>query len=142
MIKLLIEGDAVGKGRPRASTIGGKARLYTPKKTADYETRVKSLAHSAMLGRQIATDAIEAEIWVMVAPTASWAKKKQLAALEGDIYPTAKPDLDNVAKIVLDALNGIVYQDDKQVCDLVIRRRFAPKSAVLVYIRTTSKGDE
>ena len=32
-------------------------------------------------------------------------------------------DVDNVPKPILDALKGLVYADDKQVCDLVCRRR-------------------
>jgi Holliday junction resolvase RusA-like endonuclease len=140
MVKLIIEGDPVGKGRPRASAIGGKARLYTPAKTVAYEARVKAVAHAAMCGQPPCPAAIEAEIWVMVAPPASWPKKKQRMALEGDMLPTSKPDVDNVSKAILDACNGIVYADDRQITDLIVRRRYAAKSATLVYFRTKGNG--
>lgn len=35
------------------------------------------------------------------------------------------PDVDNLAKMIMDALNGHVYIDDKQVCELVVRKRWA-----------------
>lgn len=37
---------------------------------------------------------------------------------------TAVADVDNMAKPILDALKGVVWIDDKQVCDLVTRRRY------------------
>ena len=49
-----------------------------------------------------------------------------------------RPDLDNVAKQVLDALNGVVWDDDSQVCDLRIRKRYAARDsepATLILIR-------
>jgi Holliday junction resolvase RusA-like endonuclease len=137
MIRFVIPGPAVGKGRPRASSIGGGIRLYTPAKTVEYENEIKVLAKTAMLvaGRQAPSSApISAEVWVMVAPPKSMSRKKQLMAFEGDIFPTTKPDLDNVAKAILDACNHIVYEDDKQVIDLVIRRRYAQTPGVMVYL--------
>ena len=35
-----------------------------------------------------------------------------------------KPDADNVAKIVLDSLNKIAYEDDKQVVELTVIKRW------------------
>jgi Holliday junction resolvase RusA-like endonuclease len=42
-------------------------------------------------------------------------------------YP--KPDVDNYAKAVLDAMNGVVLQDDTQVIELNVSKRWAPKGA-------------
>jgi Holliday junction resolvase RusA-like endonuclease len=134
MIKINIPGLPVGKGRPRASTIGGKARLYTPKKTADYEKVVQILAHVVMGGLAPSSAPMSAEIWVMAPIPKSFNKTKTRMALEGDIRPVTKPDLDNVAKIILDSLNGICYEDDRQVTDMVIRRRYSADPCVLVYL--------
>lgn len=35
-----------------------------------------------------------------------------------------KPDVDNLAKIVLDSLNKIAYDDDAQVCRLLVEKRY------------------
>lgn len=139
-MKLIIKGPAVGKGRPRASSIGGKARLYTPKATRDYESHVKALAHAEMCGQAPMEGAVSAEIWILVAPPSSMSKKKQRMALDGDLIPMGKPDVDNVSKIILDSLNGIAYHDDKQVTDLVVRRRYAHTDSVMVIISPRLKG--
>jgi Holliday junction resolvase RusA-like endonuclease len=46
---------------------------------------------------------------------ASGSKKKQRAALAGEIFPTTKPDKDNVIKAVYDGCNGVLWRDDVQV---------------------------
>jgi Holliday junction resolvase RusA-like endonuclease len=130
---IVIDGPAVGKGRPRATSRGGHARMYTPAKTVAYEAIVQAIARREMAGQAPLTGPVEAEIWVTVMPPKSFSKKKIRMALDGDIRPTSKPDLDNVAKAILDACNGICYLDDKQVTDLVIRRRYAAADSVVVY---------
>lgn len=35
-----VPGKPQGKGRPRASVVGGHARMYTPAGTASYENRI------------------------------------------------------------------------------------------------------
>lgn len=37
----------------------------------------------------------------------------------------SKPDAENVAKAVLDALTGLLWFDDAQVCDLIVKKRYA-----------------
>ena len=40
MISFRVEGEPIGKGRPRVTARGGKfAHAYTPKKTKDYEDK-------------------------------------------------------------------------------------------------------
>ena len=43
---------------------------------------------------------------------------------DGTDYPMKKPDCDNVVKIVLDSLNKIAYDDDKQVVELTVLKRW------------------
>ena len=43
-----------------------------------------------------------------------------------------KPDVDNLAKIVLDSLNKIAYDDDVQVCRLLVEKRYGETPQVLV----------
>ena len=38
-------------------------------------------------------------------------------------YDDHSPDVDNIPKPILDALKGIVYEDDRQVSDLLCRKR-------------------
>lgn len=38
---------------------------------------------------------------------------------------TTKPDWDNVGKLYSDALNGIAYDDDAQIVEGIVRKRYA-----------------
>jgi Holliday junction resolvase RusA-like endonuclease len=39
--------------------------------------------------------------------------------------PTKKPDLDKLTRAAKDALTGVVWQDDSQVVELTVRKRYA-----------------
>lgn len=39
-------------------------------------------------------------------------------------YHCQTPDADNLAKMIMDSLNGHVYVDDKQICELVVRKHW------------------
>ena len=38
---------------------------------------------------------------------------------------TSKPDLDKLTRAALDALTGVLYEDDSQVCAIVVTKRYA-----------------
>ena len=44
-VSFTVPGEPIGKGRPRATTRAGHAALYTPKKTANYESLIAHAAH-------------------------------------------------------------------------------------------------
>ena len=53
-------------------------------------------------------------------------------------FPTTRPDLDKLVRAVLDACKGIVIQDDSQVVNLCIAKRFAnsdqpPSARIRIY---------
>lgn len=127
-----VPGPPVGKGRPRASTVNGHARLYTPGKTRDYEARVALAAERAMEGRT-AFDGPVSVTFEAVFQIPKWSKRKVAAALAGDIVPTTKPDWDNIAK-TSDALNGIVWRDDKQVADGRVVKRYGETPGVWITV--------
>jgi Holliday junction resolvase RusA-like endonuclease len=60
-------------------------------------------------------------------------KSKKVAAdmLNGHILPTKKPDIDNIAKIILDGLNGIAWDDDKQIVELLVGKRYGEPSVIV-----------
>ncbi len=131
-VYFVVDGPAVGKGRPRVSTIGGRPRMYTPAKTVAWERRI-SLAAAGAMGTSKPSDYMwSVRIVVIAAIPSSWPKWRQELARRNGEAP-GKPDLDNVAKAVLDACNGIVYIDDKQVCRLTVERRFGAHPRVEVY---------
>ncbi len=110
---LNIPGDPVAKGRPRATTIGGHARLYTPAKTVSYERRIREAAEAA------GVQPIEGPVYLAIYCYWQWPKSKERKRNPREAaWRDSGPDADNVAKAVADALNGVAYQDDRQVCDL------------------------
>lgn len=122
-------GVAVPKKRPRVTMVGGYARAYTPKVTAAFEGKVRAVAFEAMLraGADVCPDAVLVELAFDRAMPRSWSLKKKLA-MRGE--PVASgADIDNQCKAILDALNGVVWEDDRQVSDLRVSRRWADEDA-------------
>lgn len=129
-----VPGTPVGKGRPKFARRGNFVATYTPEKTASYENLVKVKAAEAMKGAKPFDKALTAHIFLTITPPASWSKKKQAQALNGEIYPTTKPDLDNVIKGIFDAMNEIVYLDDKQIVSLLCMKRYGQTAHAQVQI--------
>jgi len=125
-----VEGDPVGKQRPRFS----RGRTYTPKKTVDYERLIAAKALSAMAPTLPVETPVAVYIWINHAIPASYSKKRKEACLNGLEFPK-KPDIDNVAKLYLDAMNGIVYKDDVQVVKLRVSKRYDTVASVHVLVR-------
>ena len=61
-------------------------------------------------------------------------RKKRIGMLNGVILPKVKPDFDNLAYLVTNALKKLVYNDDAQVTDCIIRKRYSdrPRTVILV----------
>ena len=76
----------------------------------------------AGVGHAPTPDAVHVEIGFERAMPVSWPKKKRLLMAGEPII--GAPDIDNQVKSILDALNGIVFEDDKQVSDLTVSRRW------------------
>jgi Holliday junction resolvase RusA-like endonuclease len=129
-LAFVIPGPMRGKGRPRFVRATGRA--YTPDTTMNAEAWVKHCASQAGATPIDGPVALHMDIMVGIPP--SWTKKKRAAALSGEVRPTQKPDLDNVVKLVGDALNGIAWNDDKQIVEIKISRRYAEIERSLVTI--------
>ena len=138
-IAFVIPGEPQGKGRPRATRINGMVRLYTPSKTANYEGLIAMAAQQAMAGAGPLDGPVLLEVDMVHVMPASWSKKKQAAALAGQVLPTKKPDTDNVVKAVFDGMNGVVWRDDVQAVDLFVRKRYG--AAPCVYVRVSQCGE-
>lgn len=106
MIKFVVPGKPVPKGRPRVMRGGW---TFTPKKTLIHEKLICLCGISAR-------------------------KASKLSILGGDIhlhviFYGANPlaDIDNLLKTVLDALNGILFNDDRQIVEVHMQKRSCPK---------------
>jgi Holliday junction resolvase RusA-like endonuclease len=144
-IRIVIPGPPTGKGRARSRgfIVGGKkageqARVaishYTPDKTRAAQTAARDVIAAAMAGRAPLDGAVALKIHALYPIPRSWPKKRQAMARAMLIFPTVKPDLDNVEKLIKDAANGIIYKDDKQVTDVVKRKRYSDVPCVILYV--------
>ena len=146
LVSFIIDGEPMGKGRPRFSTFNGYVRTHTPQATMNYETKVifsYKEKNDVMVFEP--TDMIHAKIvayYLIPKGHYRFHKKtnttdldtKGQEMLDGKLLPTKKPDCDNIAKIVLDALNGIAYHDDSQVVELVVQKRYSENARVEVVL--------
>lgn len=113
----VIPGDPVGKGRPRATTIGGgRPRLYTPPKTVDFERCVRLVAAGAWMPRPPIEGAVRLDILAVFRRPKRLMRKRDPTGL---VYcPTARVDLDNCIKSIGDGIQscGLVFANDSQIC--------------------------
>ena len=134
MIAFTIPGAPQGKARARTCRNG---HTYTPDNTVLYENLVKTeFLRQCGRGQRIRSDdtrrAISMQITAVYPVPAPYPKRDKVAALAGDLLPTKKPDADNVAKVIADALNGLAYDDDAQITDLSVLKRYGEEPEVRV----------
>ena len=117
---IVVEGTIRGKQRPQFKKKTGKA--FTPNQTINYENWIKQCYIDQ--SNKLLQGPIRARIEIYYSVPKSYSKRKIEAIKDGTDYPMKKPDCDNVAKIVLDSLNKIAYDDDKQVVELTVLKRW------------------
>lgn len=129
-ITFSIPGEPRGKQRPRFTVRGGYAQAYTPTETKDYEAHVGRCYRTQ-------TDAFKFKegtpVKIEIRAFFKVPQKKQ------NDLPLKKSDADNIAKIILDGLNGLAYDDDKQVVDLVVFKRYAANNNPSVEVLITDQ---
>ena len=123
IIRIIVDGPPIGKGRPRFIRATGRA--YTPTKTVNYEAILAAAGGSAMGRSPPLEGPLIIRVTAFMPIAASWTKKKVADALEGRFRP-GKPDSDNIIKCVGDSLNGIVWRDDAQLCEVRISKLYDP----------------
>lgn len=125
-----------GKGRPRATSINGRARMFTPNATREWEhfaaTELRASWAGFMFGKgpiAPATGPLGLEIVAVFPRTAPMLKRDRKGSYKFQtcrLPYTQKPDADNVAKSACDALqNAGVIGDDKQIALLTIGKHYA-----------------
>ena len=134
-IQFTIPGTPVAKARPRVTRSG---HAYTPKKTADYERRVKICVMQLMAVQHLrpTTEAIRLYVQAFFPIPSSWSLSKKKNAIEGVLKPVSRPDLDNLVKSIQDALNGVAYKDDSQIIELIGGKHYSYEPRVEVTVES------
>lgn len=130
-IVIRLDGEPVGKGRPRFVRETGHA--YTPAHTRSYEVALRLAGQDAIGIREPLEGPLAVYVEALFPVPASWSKKKRAEALAGRVQPTVKPDADNLLK-VLDALNEVVWRDDKQIVEAHVLKRYSAKPALVIEV--------
>ena len=135
-----IVGAPIGKGRPRGTSAGGHIRLYTPKKTADWERSAAGLM-SASWRREPLDEPVEVEIAAFAHRPKRLMRKKDP---DGVVWKVSKPEADNICKCVLDSLvMGGILRDDSCVVSVRILDFFTEKDrGPRVCVRLRPVGSE
>ena len=132
--KIVVYGKPMGKQRPKATTRGHHAGVYTPKETKAYERYVVAMFLQAYPCARPLEGEIKGKIKAFYPIPLSTSKKRKQAMLDGSIRPLVKPDLDNVEKIIYDALNGIAYTDDSHITEMTISKYYSDEPRVEIMI--------
>lgn len=131
-----VPGAPQGKARPRVTRYG----TYTPKKSREYEQRVREAWMEA--GAVCFADSpVCVEVTAVFAPPLSASRKRRTEMLVSGT-PAKKPDADNILKAVCDALNGFAWKDDAQVIEAHVRKVYGLTEGVTVTVRQYGKEEQ
>ncbi|WP_054948960.1 RusA family crossover junction endodeoxyribonuclease [Numidum massiliense] len=133
MIVFAVYGDPVAQGRPRATTVNGRVRMYDPPKSRNYKEYLRFLA-AEHAPDKLLEGPLAMDLRVYRRIPKSFSKKKKAAAIAGELRPVTKPDADNYLKSVKDALNGVIWRDDSQVVNVSVGKWYGEKPRVEIRI--------
>lgn len=131
MKTIVIDGEPIGKGRPRF----GNGHTFTPKRTRDYEEYVRE-CYIAQHGDIFDEEPIDVTIRAYHKIPESKPLRFRRAAKLGLELPTKKPDIDNELKIILDSLSGVAFPDDKWVVRVEVTKEFSEEPRVEIEIKS------
>ncbi len=140
IVAFQVPGKPFGKQRPRVNT--RTHRAYTPKQTMDYEKRIANAYRRTTKYKAPKDTPVQMTIYAYHQVPKSAPKKRVGAMLDDRILPTVKPDIDNIAKVVIDGLNKVAYEDDNQIVDLRVVKRYAKSPKIVVMITWEYTNDK
>lgn len=131
MLTFTAWGNAAPKGSAKGlvvtSKATGKARAVVTHDNSRTKGWQQTIAEAA--GRALDEIPFGAGMWatepIRLLVVFYLARPKSLGK-KTNVHHTKKPDLDKLARSVGDALTGVLWNDDSQVVDLQVRKRYAP----------------
>jgi Holliday junction resolvase RusA-like endonuclease len=126
-ISFTVDGEVIPKGRPRMTRSG---RVYTPKRTKDYELKVKLAAKRAFGDRSV----IKGPVFVELIIFRKIPEAKVGKGMEGTFCDIGS-DIDNQIKGIFDGVNGSgVWVDDRQVAMVTAEKRWGAEARLVAVI--------
>ena len=114
-INFTVYAVPVAQPRARATTIGGKARMYeaeTIHPIHAFKAAAAMAASQVHAGPPLDGALSLSALFVLPRPKSKRWKTRPIPRY----WHTKKPDLDNLVKGLQDALNGLLWHNDTQVC--------------------------
>lgn len=135
-LRFVVEGDPVGKQRPRFSGAGAGIRTYTPQKTKDYERLVQDNYYLQIGKKGVGYFEPQEPVFMLIDAVfripKGFTKADRAKAVRGEILPVKRADSDNISKVCMDALNGYAYHDDAQVVEVYCRKVYGENPRVVI----------
>ena len=129
-ITFSVHGPASTKGSTRSVLSADTGRIITKADAKSLPVWTQAVAWSAKsAGVKLAPRpaAIGVRVWLLFARPAS-------VRVTERPHMTIKPDLDKCLRATLDALTGIAYDDDSQVVETTVRKRYAARTETYLQI--------
>jgi Holliday junction resolvase RusA-like endonuclease len=135
-LSFVVEGKPIGKARARTVRRGAFIHSYTPKKTIDYEEKIRNaFIEKYPDHKPIEEKPITLEIAACFELPASYPKKIKEELEEKKFLPnTKKPDWDNIGKTISDALNGFAWKDDALIVNAKVVKLYYNDGARLIVL--------
>lgn len=134
-VYFIVDGRVQPKQRPRVyrNPKTGQVHGVTPRKTVEYEDKVKA---SYIDAEGIKFEgAVEMVVNIYTEIPKSVSKKKRAEMLLNERPITKTGDIDNLFKAISDALNGLAYDDDSQIVDGYIHKYYSEQARAEIIIR-------
>lgn len=112
---------------------------YTPTQTRNELAVIRDFAEQAMGGRAPLKGALELRFSAFLPIPKSMSKRLRAEALAWTFLPIKKPDFDNVASFI-DALAKIAFENDNQIAEAHIYKRYSDRPRVIFELRVLGNG--
>jgi len=119
-VTVTIAGEPCAQGRPRATSIGGRIRMYDPKRSRSWKGAARVQMVAALNGKGfIAEGPIDVRIRAYHSCPKSDYRKRTPTPQR---WRSKRPDADQIVKATLDAATGVLWADDAQVARLLVEQ--------------------
>ena len=123
MISFVVHMEPRAKGRPRATSIGGVARQYTPAATRHWEHEFAARAEQHQPPEPLSGPLDLVAVFVFRRPM----RLNRRRDPQGLIAHDRKPDIDNVLKSTLDSLACFFAMGDQQIARIHATKYYAER---------------
>lgn len=124
MIELTFYMEPVPKAQARSTFGDGKVQNFNPDKTTRAMAYIKGEAINWFKKNGVSVFPFyEARLPLLM--SATFAKSRPKSLPRHVLMPAVMPDLDNYCKLLCDALKGVIFEDDGQICGMMLEKEFA-----------------